>query len=120
LNYSQDHPALSLAGLYHDTEHPERQDLLIEKMIYSQPLLDLDEASTVEAARRSIFMDAIALEQLMEVALKDEALLSEAKAKRALSLLKTYIVRGLYNMTRILKGEFIEFLKQFDLLANFF
>ena len=42
-NYSPEARYLSLAGLYYDPEHPERQDLLKEKMIYSQPLLDLNE-----------------------------------------------------------------------------
>ena len=42
-NYGPDTQCLSLAGLYYDPESPERQDLLKEKMIYSQPLLDLDE-----------------------------------------------------------------------------
>ena len=62
LNYSKQNEALSLAGLYHDPEHPERQDFMIERMIYSKPLLDLSEQDTAEAARQCIFMDVAALE----------------------------------------------------------
>ena len=51
-----------MAGLYYDPENPERQDMLKEKMIFSQPLLDLDEDQTIAAARLSVFMDASALE----------------------------------------------------------
>ena len=45
--------------------------------------------------------------------------MKDDKAKSALGLLQTFIVRGLNNMTRILKSEYIEFLQQFDLLKNF-
>ena len=34
-NYSEKNQVMSLAGLYYDPEHPERQDLLTEKMIYT-------------------------------------------------------------------------------------
>ena len=46
-NFSKDKQLLSLGGLYYDPEHPERQDLLKEKMIYAQPLLDLDIEETI-------------------------------------------------------------------------
>lgn len=56
----------------------------------------------------------------MAIAMQDDAKMETATAKRAFSLLQTYIVRGLYNMTRVLKGEFIEHLRAFDLLSDFF
>ena len=61
-NFAPEEQALSMAGLYYDPENPERQDMLKEKMIFSQPLLDLDEDQTIAAARLSVFMDASALE----------------------------------------------------------
>ena len=83
---------------------------MIEKMIYSKPLLDLDEQDTAEAARNSIFFDIQALEQLLEIAMQEQSSFESIEAKRAMSLLQTYIVRGLFNMTRALKSEFMEHL----------
>ena len=51
---------------------------MIEKMIYSKPLLDLGEEETTEAARKSIFMNAAALEHLIEIAMTDEATIKTA------------------------------------------
>ena len=60
---------------------------MMEKMIYSKPLLDLNEQDTAEAARNSIFMDPTAIDSLMEIAMQDDSTLETASAKRALSLL---------------------------------
>jgi len=51
---------------------------MMEKMIYSKPLLDLNEEDTAEAARQCIFMDPAALEQLMDIAMLDEIKLESA------------------------------------------
>lgn len=65
-------------------------------------------------------MDAECMETLIDIAIMDESKLSDVKAKRSLSLLQTFIVRGLYNMTRVLKNEYLEFLQTYDLLSKFF
>lgn len=118
-NYSTSAQCLSLAGLYYDPASPERQDILMERMIHATPLLDLDGAVSAEAARLSVFMDEQAMESLMGIVLIDESQVTKPKAKKALSLLQTFVTRGLYNMTRTLKGEYITFLQTFDLLARF-
>lgn len=46
-------------------------------MIYSRPLLDLDEEQTLTAARQSVFLDAASLEQLIEMALQDQSELKD-------------------------------------------
>ena len=118
-NYSNAYQCLSLAGLYYDPASPERQDILMERMIHATPLLDLDGAVSAEAARLSVFMDEQAMESLMGIVLIDESQVTKPKAKKALSLLQTFVTRGLFNMTRTLKGEYITFLQTFDLLARF-
>jgi hypothetical protein len=118
-NYSEKHQALSLAGLYYDPEHPERQDLLTEKMIYTQPMIDLDEEQTRDAAKMSIFMDPASLEQLIEIVINGDIIAADESAKRAHALLETFIVRGVYNMTRLFKNEYTQFLQQYDLMDNF-
>ena len=51
---------------------------MMEKMIYSKPLLDLGEEETTEAAKQSIFMDVAALERLIDIAMTDEMTLMTA------------------------------------------
>lgn len=41
-NMKYDKALLELAGLYHDPENLQRQDLVKEKLINTKPLLDLD------------------------------------------------------------------------------
>lgn len=57
--------------------------------------------------------------KLIEVVLKKESSASSYKAKKALSLLQTFVVRGLFNMTRTLKGEYTNFLQSKGLMTNF-
>ena len=56
-------------------------------MIYSSPILDLDEAKTIEAARLSVFMDVGAMETLVGLVLTEESSIEEPRAKRALAVL---------------------------------
>ena len=88
-------------------------------MIMCQPILDLDDQETMTAARLSVFMDAGALQTMIETAMKPESEDLKEAAKGKQRLLQTFIVRGLFNMTKILKAEFTEFLQRFDLLKNF-
>ena len=78
---------MALAGLYFDPQNPERQDVMMEKLIYTQPILDLDKEQTAEAARLSVFMNEEAMEQLMDIVVKEESSVSSNKGKKALSLL---------------------------------
>ena len=91
----------------------------MERIIYSSPILDLDKNQTAEAARLSVFMNVEAMEQLIEIVMKQESSVSDSKAKKALSLLQTFVVRGLFNMTHTLKGEYTRFLQKNGLMANF-
>ena len=52
--------------------------------------------------------------------MQEQSSFESVEAKRAMSLLQTYIVRGLFNMTRALKSEFMEHLQQFGFLGKFF
>ena len=56
-------------------------------MIYSQPLLDLDEEKTALAAEESIFMNADAMKKLMNIVLTDKSALNEPKTKKIMALL---------------------------------
>ena len=58
-----------MSALYYDSANPARQDVIQVLMNEALPLLDLDLAKTQVAARKSIFMDAQALEILMELML---------------------------------------------------
>ena len=78
---------MTLAGLYFDPQSPERQDVMIEKLIYSSPLLDLDKEETAGAARLSVFMNEVAMEQLIEIVHKAESSVASSKGKKALQLL---------------------------------
>ena len=118
-NSMPENECMALAGLYFDPQNPERQDVMMERMIYSSPILDLDKDQTAEAARLSVFMNEEAMEQLIEIVLKEESSVSESKAKKALSLLQTFVVRGLFNMTSTLKGEYTSFLQDKGLMINF-
>ena len=40
-NMPDNEKCMALAGLYYDPQHPERQDVMMERMIYTSPILDL-------------------------------------------------------------------------------
>ena len=84
-----------------------------EKAIFCQPLLDLNEEESITAASLSIFMDAAALEQMITIAMIKEP-------SGAVRLLQTCIVRGMFNIVKVLRAEFLEFLQHYDLLEKFF
>ena len=66
-------------------------------------------------------MDASALQNMIEIAMDPEMEPFDAKsaANSKRRLLQTFIVRGLFNMIKILKAEFVEFVQRFDLLKKF-
>ena len=66
-------------------------------------------------------MDASALQNMIEIAMDPEMEPFDAKsaANSKRRLLQTFIVRGLFNMIKILKSEFVEFVQRFDLLKKF-
>lgn len=75
---------LSLVGLYYDPERPERQGIVKERVMYAEPVLDLDQDLAESAARVSIFMDPQALEVFIRVIKQDVSALedgSPAKSK---------------------------------------
>ena len=41
-NMPDNEKCMALAGLYYDPQHPERQDVMMERMIYTSPILDLE------------------------------------------------------------------------------
>ena len=61
-----------LAGLYYDSTNPERQEVITVRVNEAQPLLDFDQEKTEEAARKSCFMDAQALETLMDILIQPD------------------------------------------------
>ena len=65
-------------------------------------------------------MDPESLEQLVYFALEARPDDQDEKSKNAFSLLKTFIARGFYNMMQILKSEYVDFLKTYDLLHGLF
>ena len=58
-----------LSGLYYDSNNPGRQEVVKVRINEALPLLDFDPEKTEEAARKSCFMDAQALETMMEIVL---------------------------------------------------
>ena len=108
-----------MAGLYYDQYNPERQDIVLEKMIFSSPLLDLDEEKTALAAEESIFFKPEAMRKLMSIVLAEQSAFHDAKTQKALDLLQTFVIRGIFNMTQALKGLYIFFLQNNDLMPTF-
>ena len=62
-----------MSGLYYDSMHPERQEVIKVRVNEALPMLDLDQDRTVDAARKSCFMDVQALETLMEIILQSDS-----------------------------------------------
>ena len=62
-----------MSGLYYDSMHPERQEVIQVRVNEALPVLDLDQDKTVDAARKSCFMDVQTLETLMEIILQSDS-----------------------------------------------
>lgn len=59
------------------------------------------------------------MKDLIEIVHRTESNVASNKGKKALQLLQTFVVRGLFNMTRTLKGEYTSFLQDKGLMTNF-
>ena len=109
-----------VAGLFHDPKNPEKRDLIKDMINHATPILDLEIEKTKEAARLSIFMDVPAMRSVLKLLLVEESSLTDEKAKRKSQLVKTYLARGIYNVSHSLKNEFITFLEtRSSLLTGF-
>lgn len=100
----------------YDPINPQRQDLVTVPLYEPTCLLDLDQNDTQQAARSSLLMQPAILEMVFAILQQEGGEEDSKEQKLRLKTLQTFIIRGLFRMLDILKGEFLEKMSEFQWL----